>query len=833
MRSLLIALIALQSVAFATEPLPMPREVRVDQFGDRLPDGAMARLGTTRFRHYGADVLTFDPSGKRFFTTSRGDCVRVWDAATGALIDRWNLPRENCEALCFSADFRTAVIPWKDHLEIWDLPNGRFIQRLPLGDAPSISAACLSNDGRWLASADNTPREHRLRLWDLRTGKNRVVGVHEGEVTQVVFAPDALRLFSCSFEGKMLCAWDLYKNREGWNYAGKLIRGSTISGDGRRMLVEALNPSGRLAIVFDAATGKELSKAMAMDHSDVEAAISFDGSMFAVHNDGKVAIHETTGHKKLREWNIDVQALAFHPDGNALYVIESPGVVQAYSLRTGKALLPSAADGGHTGSIRNLAWSPDGMRIATAGADGDDSVRIWNAADGKLIHRLPNLIRPTAGLEFSRNSRWLWTCGHRSPLLKWDVAAGKEVKKWFIVHDDDYEKPYGQILALKMSHEGTKARMLLVGNEERERRFVATFDLESGKFEGEKGVVLPFHLHLLDHIMVGAGQVFRTATGEELPPLGGPADEDRLIDTRLSPDTWLIAGGRWTHFFRPRLSPAIFDAVVFERLTGRPLFALPHGPAGKYAFSPNGRHFAVAAPDGIHIWDLAARKEVRFIKGHDRFDAHSLDSFATAIAYSPDGKRIATGHTDTTVLVWDVGDLQAETSKAANGVSPEQFELERLWTELADSDPRKALAAVFALQDHPEHALKLLRDRLMPAKEPANVRELIARLDDDNFRQREAARKSLAEHGDAVKPAMQTALKGKLSEEQKKHVNKLLAELDSRQPPRGNDLRGIRCLMILEKLNTPESRRLVGELAKGMESARLTREAKDVQERLR
>lgn len=811
----------------------MPREVRIDPFGDRLPDGVIARLGTTRFRHYGADVLTFDPSGKRFFTTSRGDCVRVWDATTGVLIDRWNLPRENCEALCFSADFRTAVIPWKEHLEIWDLPSGRLKQRLPLGDAPSISAACLSNDGRWLASADYTPREHRLRLWDLRTGKNRVVGTHEERVTQVVFAPDALKLFSCSFEGKMLCAWDLDKNREGWNYSGKLIRGSTTSGDGRRILAEALNPSGRHAIVFDAATGKELSKAMAMDHSDVEAAISFDGSMFAVHNDGKVAIHETIGHKKLREWNIDVQALAFHPDGNALHVIKAPGVVQAFSLRTGKPLLQSAAAGGHTGAIRKIAWSPDGNQIATATADGDDPIRVWNVGDGKLIHRLPNLHHPTAGLEFSRDGRSLWTCGHRSPLLKWDVATGKEVKKWFIVHDDDYEKPYGQILAIKMLHEGTKARMLLVGNEERERPFIATYDLESGKFEGEKGVVLPFLLldqtHLLDNIMAGAGQVFRPATGEELPPLGEPDDEDQWIDSRLSPDTWLIAGGRWNLVpDRPRSSPAIVDAVVFERSTGRPLLALPQGPAGKYAFSPNGRHFAVAAPDGIHIWDLAARKEVRFIKGHDRFDAHSLDSFATAICFSPDGKRIATGHADTTVLIWDAA-LPAQPKPAPLSME----EIERLWADLADLDPTKGMSAVWAIQDRPEQALKFLGERVRAIAEPADIRAWIAKLDDDQFRQREVARRQIAEFGDAAAPALKAALKGKLSEEQQKHIKKLVAELDSRQPPRGNDLRGIRCLMILEELGTADSRRLIQQLARGMESARMTREAKDVLERLR
>jgi WD40 repeat protein len=834
MRCLLAALLACPSIAFSDEPLPMPREVRVDALGDRLPDGVVARLGTTRLRHYGADVLTFDSSGKKFITTGSGDGVRVWDAATGVLIDRWNLPRESGDALCFSADGRTAVIHGKEHIEIWDLPNNRLVQRLPLGDAPSISAACLSNDGRWLASADYTPREHRLRLWDLKTGSNRVVGAHETWVKQVNLSSDGLMLYSHPVQDGTLSGRDLAKSKEAWTYLSGVVWGMTLSGNGARLLVNELDRySDRgIAIVLDAGTGKKLSKPLHIEHFDTKTAISFDGSLIAVHNDGKLAIHETIGHKKLHEWRVNAAALAFHPDGSALYIVESPGVLQAYSLRTGKPLLPLAADAGHTSAIRTIAWSPDGKQVATSGANGDDHVRIWNAADGKLIHRLPNLHRPAAGLEFSRDGRFLWTCGHRAPLMKWDVATGKEVKKWFVVHDDDYEKPYGQILATRMLSDGVRVRMFLVGNEERERPFVATFDLESGKFEREKAVVLPFHLldqaHLLDNRLSCAGQIFNPATGEELPPLDDPNEEDQWVHTRLSADTRLVAAARWQTPADRARGPITADAVIFERISGRQLFALPKGPAGKYAFSSDGRHFAVAAPDGIHIWDIAARREIRFIKGRDRFDAYSLDSFATAIAYSPDGKRIATGHADTTILIWDAA---LQPGPKVEPLSKE--ELERCWDDLAQHDPSNGLTAVVALQDRPEQAWKLLGERLKPVTEPADVREQIARLDDNNFRVREAAHKQLADYGEAAKSALQAAAKGKLSEEQKKHVSKLLEELDPRKPPRGNDLRGLRCLMILEKLNTAESRRLIERLAKGLESARLTREAKEVVERSR
>ena len=54
-----VAILALTNVAGS-----QPARNRVDQFGDPLPDGAVARLGTTRYRHGGLDLLGFTSDGK-------------------------------------------------------------------------------------------------------------------------------------------------------------------------------------------------------------------------------------------------------------------------------------------------------------------------------------------------------------------------------------------------------------------------------------------------------------------------------------------------------------------------------------------------------------------------------------------------------------------------------------------------------------------------------------------------------------------------------------------------------------------------------------------------
>ncbi len=92
-------------------------------------------------------------------------------------------------------------------------------------------------------------------------------------------------------------------------------------------------------------------------------------------------------------------------------------------------------------------------------------------------------------------------------------------------------------------------------------------------------------------------------------------------------------------------------AVLRETATGRGLkrIVLPYGGAGAVAFSPDGKFFAVAVnypPYRIEVWSADGKEKVHTLQGHD--------TAVTMLAFSPDGRRLASGMDNTTALVWEL-----------------------------------------------------------------------------------------------------------------------------------------------------------------------------------
>jgi hypothetical protein len=189
----------------------------------------------------------------------------------------------------------------------------------------------------------------------------------------------------------------------------------------------------------------------------------------------------------------------------------------------------------------------------------------------------------------------------------------------------------------------------------------------------------------------------------------------------------------------------------------------------------------------------------------------------SAVAFAPDGRRLLSGSSDTSVLVWDL--IGPPTGAARPPVAD-------LWAELLNADATKADAAARWLIGGGDATAKHLWDHLTPAPAPdaASVRKLIDDLDSTAFADREAAGKELERLGDVVLPALSAAARASESAEVRRRCADLLGKLD-RTVLSGEALRQARAVEVLERIGTPVARKVLDRAAAGPAGTFLAREA--------
>src|SRR6516162_674932 len=164
---LLPVAISLSNAAAETnQPPPTDVKPRVDYSGDLLPAGAMARLGTVRFRQGNIiHALAVSPDGKTIASAGYPKTIHLWDTATGQRIGRLEGSESWIYSLAFLPDGKTLVSAGDDQtILFWDLATHKPIRHL----TKAGSRMAITADGKTMVSADYLSV---IRILDVPSGK--------------------------------------------------------------------------------------------------------------------------------------------------------------------------------------------------------------------------------------------------------------------------------------------------------------------------------------------------------------------------------------------------------------------------------------------------------------------------------------------------------------------------------------------------------------------------------------------------------------------------------------------------------------------------------------
>jgi WD40 repeat protein/serine/threonine protein kinase len=585
-------------------------------------------LDTLSVSDAGLWCLAASPGGERFATAGNDSVISLFDAKSRKLIHRLIGHKDRVWAVAWSPNgSQLASACWDGSIKTWDVKTARQLHNFGNQKKPLYSVA-WNKDGSLLAAAgesksvlvfdatsgelvqslhDHTavlrglawhPSENRITsagqdgnicTWDLKDPKHpKIFKAHGNWVRDVAWHPDGIRLASASNDSKCKI-WNTsdgtYRELSGH---GEGVLGVCWSSDGRKLATCSEDQTIR---IWNTKHGKEL--AALRGHTRRVTAVSWcngDKQLVSSSDDATVKFWSAEPRDETPRLHVngEVNDLAWSPNGLRIAISHGTGPVKLLDPNERESPIVLGKE-----SSLWVSWASNGKLLASSGFD--PKVHVWNVDSGAEIHTLSGNVKRLRSVAWSHHSSALAAVEEGGAIFVWSADSGVLLRTW-----GDQRNRFGQpayCYAIAWS---------------------------------------PDDRHLASAWNDGTVRVYDAEMGKEIWNVWLHASQ------ATHSVAWSIDGNS--------IASAGGDSMIYicDAATGAKKQTLKgHTTAVmRVAWHPDGERLASVSGDrSVKVWDP--------LTGKLMLSFSDLSSTMKTIAWSPDGTTLAVGSDDRTIIIYD------------------------------------------------------------------------------------------------------------------------------------------------------------------------------------